>query len=97
LVRFSINQINEQLELAAKYCQLKTLRNVNTVYLHSDQFYLEIKLNSITLPINVSICITNEQQTNEEGFTCPRMLKALNEKQYKLFCAHLNGYASLFT
>jgi hypothetical protein len=25
------------------------------------------------------------------------MLNALNEKQYKLFRAHLNGYASLFT
>jgi hypothetical protein len=25
------------------------------------------------------------------------MLKALNEKQYKLFREHLNGYANLFT
>ena len=94
----TINQINEQLELAAEYCQLKTLRDKNTVYLHSDQFYLEINFDLLTqLPTNVSICFTNEQQTNEERFTCSRMLKALNEKQYKLFREHLNGYASLFT
>ncbi|UJR28283.1 hypothetical protein I4U23_009531 [Adineta vaga] len=33
----------------------------------------------------------------KERFVCSRMLKALNEKQYKLFREHLNGYASLFT
>jgi hypothetical protein len=95
----TINQINEQLELSAEYCQLKTLRvDGNTVYLHSDQFYLEIKFDSLThLPINVSISFTNDQQTNEERYTCSRMLKALNEKQYKLFREHLNGYSSLFT
>jgi len=89
----TINQINEQLELAAEYCQLKTLRDGNTVYLHSDQFHLEINFDSIThLPINVASCFINE-----ERFECKRMLKALNEKQYKLFREHLNGYASLFT
>jgi hypothetical protein len=89
----TINQINEQLELAAEYCQLKTLRDGNTVYLHSDQFHLEINFDSLThLPINVSFCFTNE-----ERFVCSRMLKALNEKQYKLFREHLNGYANLFT
>ncbi|CAF0755645.1 unnamed protein product [Adineta steineri] len=95
----TINQINEQLELSAEYCQLKTLRvDGNTVYLHSEQFYSEIKFDPLThLPINVSISFTNDQQANEERYTCPRMLKALNEKQYKLFREHLNGYASLFT
>jgi len=89
----TINQINEQLELAAEYCQLKTLRDGNTVYLHSDQFHLEINFDSIThLPINVASCFINE-----ERFECKRMLKALNEKQYKLFREHLNGYSSLFT
>lgn len=89
----TINQINEQLELAAEYCQLKTLRDGNTVYLHSDQFHIEITFDPSThLPINVTSCFANE-----ERFNCTRMLKALNEKQYKLFREHLNGYASLFT
>ncbi|CAF0738492.1 unnamed protein product [Rotaria sordida] len=94
----TINQLNEQLELAAEYCQLKTLHDVNAMYLHSDQFYVCIEFDSLThLPRNVFMCFTYEQQTNEERFTCTRMLKALNEKQYKLFREHLNGYASLFT
>ena len=94
----TIDQINEQLELAAEYCQLKTLRDGNSVYLHSGQFYLQINFDSVThLPINVSISFTNEQQANEECLTCSRMLKALNERQYRLFRAHLNGYASLFS
>jgi hypothetical protein len=89
----TINQINEQLELAAEYCQLKTLRSENTVYLHSDVFHLEITFDSSThLPINVVSCFPNE-----ERFICSTMLKALNEKQYKLFREHLNGYANLFT
>jgi hypothetical protein len=89
----TINQINEQLELAAEYCQLKTLRNENTVYLHSDVFHLEITFDPSThLPINVMSCFQNE-----ERFICTTMLKALNEKQYKLFREHLNGYANLFT
>lgn len=89
----TINQINEQLELAAEYCQLKTLRDGNTVYLHSDQFHIEINFDSLThLPINISSCFTND-----ERFICTKMLKALNEKQYKLFREHLNGYANLFT
>jgi hypothetical protein len=93
------NQINEQLELSAEYCQLKTFRvDANTVYLHSEQFYLEVNFDSSThLPINVSIVFTNDRQSSEERFTCSRMLKALNEKQYRLFREHLNGYASLFT
>ncbi|CAF2728949.1 unnamed protein product [Rotaria sp. Silwood2] len=94
----TINQIHEQLELAAEYCQLKTFQDTNTMYLHSDQFFVCIEFDSLThLPINVLMRFTYEQQTNEEPFTCSRMLKALNEKQYKLFREHLNGYASLFT
>lgn len=94
----TINQVNEQLELAAEYCQLQKFRDGNAVYLHSDQFYVEVKFDTTThLPIHVSICFTYEQQPNAECFPCSRMLKALNEKQYKLFREHLNGYASLFT
>ncbi|CAF0928291.1 unnamed protein product [Rotaria sp. Silwood1] len=94
----TINQIHEQLELAAEYCQLKTFEDANKMYLHSDQFFVCIEFDSLThLPINVLMRFTYEQQTNEEPLTCPRMLKALNEKQYKLFREHLNGYASLFT
>ena len=90
------NQIYEHIRLAADYCQLQILSDVNEVYLHSDQFYVQIKFDSLThLPINVTICFTCEQPN--ESLTCSRMLKALNEKQYKLFREHLNGYASLFT
>jgi hypothetical protein len=94
----TINQINEQLQLAAEYCQLKTLSDKDSIYLHSDHFFLQVKFDSLThLPIYIAICFTNEQQSNEERLTCSRMLQALNEKQYRLFRAHLNGYASLFT
>ncbi|CAF2107926.1 unnamed protein product [Rotaria magnacalcarata] len=94
----TVNQINEQLELAAEYCQLKNFHDGNAVYLHSDQFYLEIKFDSTAhVPQHVSICFTDEQQVNSDSYVCSRMLKALNEKQYKLFREHLNGYANLFT
>lgn len=89
----TIHQINEQLELAAEYCQLKSLRSENTVYLHSDFFHLEVTFDPITqLPINVISCCPND-----EKLLCHTMLTALNEKQYRLFREHLNGYASLFT
>ena len=89
----TIHQINEQLELAAEYCQLKTFRNENTVYLHSDVFHLEVTFDLSThLPINVVSCLPND-----ERLVCPTMLTALNEKQYRLFREHLNGYTSLFT
>ncbi|CAF0923989.1 unnamed protein product [Adineta ricciae] len=95
----TMKQITEQLELAAEYCQLKTYQHDNgNVYLHSEQFYLEVTFDPSTrLPVKISIAFTNDQQSNEERFLCSRMLKALNEKQYKLFREHLNGYASLFT
>ena len=94
----TINQIKEQLDLAAEYCQLKTLPDGDKVYLHSDNFYLQVEFDPLThLPANVLIFFTNEQRINEESLTCSRMLKALNDKQYRLFRAHLNGYASLFT
>lgn len=89
----TIHQINEQLELAAEYCQLKTFRNENTVYLHSDAFHLEVTFDPLThLPINVVSCFPND-----ERLICPTMCTALTEKQYRLFREHLNGYASLFT
>jgi hypothetical protein len=94
------NQIKEQLDLAAEYCQLKTSTDNDNdkVYLHSDNFYLQVEFDPSThLPVNVLIFFTNEQRTNEECLTCSRMLKALNDKQYRLFRAHLNGYANLFT
>lgn len=92
------NQIKEQLDLAAEYCQLKTLSDSDKVYLHSDNFYLQVEFDPLThLPANVLIFFTNEQRINEECLTCSRMLKALNDKQYRLFRAHLNGYANLFT
>jgi len=89
----TINQINEQLELAAEYCQLKTFRDENKIYLHSELFHLEVRFDSQThLPISIASCFLNE-----EPFICTNMLKALNEKQYKLFREHLNGYVHLLT
>jgi hypothetical protein len=100
----AIAQLNEQLELAAEYCQLKTLRNGNTFYLHSDQFYVEITFDSEThLPCNVYRSLTtnpdgnNDQQLKEERIACSHMLQALNQRKYRLFRAHLSGYTSLFT
>ena len=94
-----LHQLHEQLKLAAEYCELQISSNKDGILLYSDLFYIQIKFDSDTrLPINVFFCFAHEQPTNEERLiSCPRMLKALNEKQYRLFRFHLNGYASLFT
>ena len=93
-----LNQINEQLELTAEYCQLKTFKDNNSIYLHSDRFFLQVSFDPIIkLPNNVEFHITNDVDKHEETLHCYKMLQALNDKQYRLFRMHLNGFVSLFS
>lgn len=92
------SQLYEQLKLAAEYCQLQISLNQDSIIIYSDQFYLQINCDSMTrLPSHIFFCFAHEQSNNEEHLSCPKMLKALHEKQYRLFRSHLHGYASLFT
>ena len=93
-----LQQLHEQLKLAAEFCQLQISSvNKDSIHLFSEQFYIQVKFDPSTrLPSHVSFGFTRDQSTPDEFSSCPRMLRALNEKQYRLFRSHLNGYASLF-
>ena len=92
------HQLHEQLKLAAEFCQLQISSNKDTIHLYSEQFYIQVKFDSSThMPSHISFGFTHDQSSQDESSSCPRMLRALNEKQYRLFRSHLNGYASLFS